>query len=96
MKAIENLNTLALLTYPIYYLAGLLNVFNGRKLEIRDRYSFALPEIKPESDWTALVSEFLKNVALFASQVEHMDETMLNQPFVEEKHGSQGEILKLP
>lgn len=88
-QKVGNLNTIALLTFHInYYLAGLLNVFNGGKLEIRDRYSFDLPEIKSERDWTALVSELLKNAERFASQVEQMDEAKLDQPFVEEKYGS--------
>lgn len=89
IQKVGNLNTIALLTYHInYYLAGLLNVFRGGNLEIRDRYSFDLPEIKSESDWDLLVSEFLKNAELFASQVELMDESKLDQPFVEEKYGS--------
>lgn len=86
---IDNLNTIALLTFHInYYLAGLLNVFNGGKLEIRDKYSFDLPEIKSEKDWTTLVSEFLSNSELFANKVEQMDESILDEPFVDEKYGS--------
>ena len=89
IQKIQNLNTIALLTFHInYYLAGLINVFNGGKLEIRDKYSFDLPEIKSEGDWNTLVNEFLTNSKMFANQVEQMDETMLNQPFVDEKYGS--------
>ena len=89
IQKVDNLNTIALLTFHInYYLGGLLNVFNGGKLEIRDKYSFDLPEIKSERDWTTLVNGFLSNAELFASQVEQMDENMLDQPFVDEKYGS--------
>lgn len=45
-QKIENLNTIAALTFHInYYLAGILNVFKGGKLEIRDQYSFDLQPI---------------------------------------------------
>ena len=51
IQKVDNLNTIALLTFHInYYLQGLLNVFKGGNLEIRDKYSFDLPEIKSETD----------------------------------------------
>jgi uncharacterized damage-inducible protein DinB len=89
IQKVGNLNTIALLTFHInYYLAGLLNVFAGGKLEIKDKYSFDLAEIKSEKDWNKLVTEFLSNSEMFVNQVEQMDESMLDQPFVEEKYGS--------
>jgi len=88
-QKVANLNTIALLTFHInYYLVGILNVFNGGNLEIKDKYSFDLPEIKSEKDWTRLVSDFLSNAEKFADQVERMDENCLDKPFVDEKYGS--------
>lgn len=89
IQKLDNLNTIALLTFHInYYLAGLINVFKGGKLEIRDKYSFDLPEIRSEKEWDTLVSDFLRNAEMFASEVEEMDEHLLDQPFVDEKYGS--------
>lgn len=89
IKKMGNLNTIALLTFHInYYLVGLLNVFNGGELEIRDKYSFDLPEIKSEKDWSKLVNDFISNAERFASQVEQMDESLLDKPFVDEKYGT--------
>jgi hypothetical protein len=89
IQKVDNLNTIALLTYHLnYYLAGLLNFFKSGKLEIRDKYSFDLPEIKSEGDWNALVNDFLNNAEMFAKQVEQMDESLLDQPFADEKYGS--------
>ena len=89
IQKVDNLNTIALLTFHInYYIKGLLNVFNGRNLDIRDKYSFNLPEIRSELDWNDLVNEFLSNAEIFADKVEHMDDIILNQPFVDEKYGS--------
>jgi len=89
IQKVGNVNTIALLTFHInYYLAGLLNVFNGGKLESKDKYSFDLPEIRSEKDWNKLVNDFLSNSEMFAKQVEQMDESMLDQPFADEKYGS--------
>jgi uncharacterized damage-inducible protein DinB len=89
IQKVYNLNTIALLTFHInYYLGGLLNVFNGGKLEIKDKYSFDLPEIRSEKDWNKLVNDFLSNSEMFAKQVEQMDENRLDQPFADEKYGS--------
>ncbi len=89
IQKVDNLNTIALLTFHInYYLQGILNVFNGGKLEIRDKYSFDLPEIMSEADWKKLVADFLNNSEKFADKVELMDDSTFNQPFVDEKYGT--------
>lgn len=89
IQKVGNLNTIAALTFHInYYLGGLLNVFNGGNLEIRDKYSFDLPEIKSETDWTILVNDFLQNAEKFAEKVEGMSDEIFDQPFVDEKYGS--------
>jgi len=89
IQKVDNLNTIALLTFHInYYLQGLLNVFKGGNLEIRDKYSFDLPEIKSETDWNTLVNTFLSNAELFVTHVEQMADSTLDEPFVDEKYGS--------
>ncbi len=89
IQKVGNLNTIALLTFHInYYIKGLLNVINGGNLDIRDKYSFDLPEIKSKMEWNDLVNEFISNAEMFADKVEQMEEGTLNQPFVDEKYGS--------
>jgi uncharacterized damage-inducible protein DinB len=89
IQKVENLNTIALLTFHInYYLKGVLNVFEGGNLEIKDKYSFDMPEITSESDWNNLVNELLNNAENFINHVEKMDDNLLNQPFVKEEYGS--------
>ena len=86
---IGTLNTIAALAYHInYYIAGVLNVFEGGALEIRDKYSFDLPEIKSEEDWQTLLNRMWTNAEQFASQVEGMSEGQLDASFVEEKYGN--------
>lgn len=88
-QKVDSLNTIAALTYHInYYLAGLLNAFENGKLEISDKYSFDLPQIQSEENWNKLVTEFLNNSEKFANQVEQMEDSILDQPFVDEKYGN--------
>lgn len=88
-QKVGSLNTIAALTFHInYYLSGLLKVFNGGALDIRDKYSFDLPPIQSAADWKQLVDELLSNAEKFATAVEQIEDTRLNDPFVNEKYGS--------
>jgi hypothetical protein len=89
IQKVDKLNTIALLTFHInYYLQGILYVFNGGQLEIKDKYSFDLPEIKSEADWNALVNDFINNAEMFVNKVEQMPDDMFDQTFVDEKYGN--------
>jgi hypothetical protein len=82
-------NSIAALTFHVnYYLTGLLHVFNGGQLEIKDKYSFDLPAITSEQDWKNMVSDFLNNAEQFANAVEQFSHPKLDESFVEEKYGS--------
>lgn len=86
---IQNLNTIAQLTFHIhYYVKGLLEVLKGGELTIHDKYSFDLPPITSESMWKVLVEEFLHDAEAFADRVEQLDDALLDQPFVQEKYGT--------
>jgi len=89
IEKVENLNTIALLTFHVnYYIKGLLNVFEGGNLEIKDKFSFDMPEITSETDWLNLVNEFVSNAEKFINHVEKMDDNLLTQPFVKVEYGS--------
>jgi len=86
---VGNLNTIAALTYHInYYLNGLLKVFNGAPLEIKDQYSFDLPPLHSAQDWNQLVESLRSNTADFIQQVAKMSDEKLNEVFVDEKYGT--------
>lgn len=89
IEKVGNLNTIALLTFHInYYLKGILNVFEGRNLEIKDKYSFDMPEIQSETEWNNLIKEFVLNAENFINHVDKMDNNILNQVFVKEEYGN--------
>jgi hypothetical protein len=88
-KKIRSLNTIAALTYHInYYLEGVLNVFEGGTLEIRDKYSFVFPQIKSKEDWENLMNDMWVNAEKLAIHIEQMPEEKLEQTFVAEKYGN--------
>ncbi|MBQ20669.1 MAG: DUF1572 domain-containing protein [Flavobacteriales bacterium] len=86
---IGSLNTIASLIFHVnYYLAGLLNVFKGGELEIRDKYSFDIQPIESEADWQRLMNEFLLNSEEFVKEVANIADSKLDKPFVDEKYGT--------
>lgn len=88
-EKIGSLNTIAALTFHVnYYLAGIINVFQGGELEIRDKYSFDIPPIESESDWNRLIVEFITNAEVFVSEVLKLADSKLDESFVDEKYGT--------
>ena len=89
IQKVDRLNTIAALTFHInYYLDGLLNVLDGGKLSISDKYSFDLPPVLSENDWLDLVARFINNAEAFVKKVSEMPDAQLDEPFVDEKYGS--------
>lgn len=86
---IGSLNTIAALTYHInYYIRGVLNVFEGGELEIRDKYSFDLPPIESAEDWEKLRNDTTTNAEKFASHLERTPDEKWEEVFVDEKYGT--------
>ena len=86
---IGTLNTIADLTFHInYYIAGILNVFEGGSLDIRDKYSFNLTPIKSQEDWKKLLDKMWNDAEKFADIVELMPNQKLEEVFVDKKYGS--------
>ncbi len=87
-KKIDSLNTIGALTFHVnYYIAGILNVFKGGSLDIRDKYSYDAPPIKSQEDWDQLLAEVWSNAEQFADHLETMSDEVLKGPFVVEKYG---------
>lgn len=86
---IKNLNTIYALTFHInYYVAGLLNVFEGGELEIKDKFSFDCPKISSEEKWNTIKVELISNAEKFAEHVEKMSDEQLATEFVKAEYGT--------
>ncbi len=88
-QKLANLNTIAALTFHInYYTAGILHVCKGGTLEIRDTYSYQLPEIHSEKAWNNLVDRFLCNATEIVNCIAAMPDKKLKAPFSGDKYGT--------
>ena len=85
---IGSLNTIAALAFHLnYYVAGVLNVYKGGSLDIRDKYSFDCPPIESKKDWDKLMNKILADAEEFANVIEQMPDEKLEEVFVLEKYG---------
>jgi uncharacterized damage-inducible protein DinB len=86
---IYGLNTVAALTFHInYYLDGILRAVDTGSLDIQDKYSFDMPPVASEEEWSKLVDAFLANAEKFVAFTEHLPSEKLNAPFFDEKYGT--------
>lgn len=86
---VGTMNTIAMLTFHIdYYIAGILNVFEGGNLEIKDKYSFDLPPIESQEQWETLLNKLWNDSEKFAALLEQMPDSKMNEVFVDEKYGT--------
>ncbi len=86
---VNSYNTIAALTFHInYYVAGVLQVFKGGSLDIRDKYSFDAPPIESQNDWETLKNSLFTNAEAFAKHIEEFSEEQLSNDFVNEKYGT--------
>lgn len=86
---IDSYNTIALLTFHInYYVKGVLQVFQGGSLDIKDKYSFDAPKITSDQDWNTLKNSLFTNAESFAKHVEQFSEEQLKSDFVKPTYGT--------
>jgi Protein of unknown function (DUF1572) len=89
IESVNGLNSIALLTFHIhYYIDGVMNVFEGGPLEIRDVHSFDAPPIQSADDWNDLIHRFCVDAEKFIQLVEKLSAEKLMEDFVGEKYGS--------
>ena len=81
-------NIAALAQHVHYYIAGILNVFNGENLDIKDIYSFDFPPINTIEQWHTFLAIFWTDAASFTQKLEKMDENTLNSIFVKKEYGT--------
>lgn len=88
-KKVDSLNTIADLAQHIhYYISGILNVFNGGTLDIKDQFSFNFPPIESQEQWNLFLDKFWNDSEDFSRRVEAMSDEKLDSVFVDEKYGS--------
>ena len=88
-RQVHNLNSIAVLAQHIhYYVRGVLQVLEGGKLDIRDKFSFDFPPIVSQEQWEAFLAVFWRDSEKFAERIEEMSDEQLDEAFVDEKYGT--------
>jgi len=86
---IYSLNSLAALTFHLnYYIHGVLQVFEGGELTIRDKFSFDMNPIESEEDWVRSRDQLFNNAEKFAKHIDVMTDAQLDSGFVKVEYGS--------
>jgi hypothetical protein len=86
---VYSFNTIAALVYHMdYYVIAILKVLQGGPLDAHDKYSYDLPAIQSQDDWEKLLETFWSDAEKFASLVEQVPESKLEETFSDEKYGN--------
>ncbi|MFT5512603.1 MAG: hypothetical protein ACI8SE_001001 [Bacteroidia bacterium] len=89
VQQIDSLNTIALFTYHInYFIEGLIHFFENRRLDIRDKYSFDMPQLHSNAEWEEMKNKLSQNAEEFAQWVEQMSDDQINTNFVKDEYGT--------
>lgn len=83
----KNLNSISLLTFHInYYTQGVLDVFKGKDLSIRNVHSFDMKPLTNETEWHQLHEQLTSNAKEFASHLSQLSDVQIEDVFVNEKY----------
>jgi uncharacterized damage-inducible protein DinB len=86
---IYHCNTIAALVFHMnYYVSRVLKVFQGQPLDAHDNNAFDVPLITSEEEWEKLLNQFWADAETFATLVEQLPESKLDEIFVQEKYGT--------
>ena len=82
-------NTIATLVYHInYYVRAVTKVLEGQALDANDKFSFDVPDFTSEIEWQNFLKSTFEEGEKFASLVEKIPTSKLNEFISEEKYGT--------
>lgn len=86
---VHSFNTIVALVYHInYYVSAIVNVLQGNPLNASDKYSFDHPPVSSQDDWEKLLNKTWTDAENFASLVEKLPDSKLDEIFADEKYGN--------
>ncbi len=88
-KKVYSFNTIAILVYHMNYYVGVVTrVLQGQPLDGKDSDSFNCPPIESAEDWEKLVRKTWTEAESFASLIEQLPESKLEEIFINDKYGN--------
>ena len=89
VSSVTNGNTIAVLTYHIFYYAeAILHVLEGKPLNAKDELSFNVPSITSENEWKMFLEHRFEQMKKLITLVGQLPDTVLNADFTDPKYGS--------
>jgi hypothetical protein len=86
---VHSFNTIATLTFHInYFITAVIPVLKGQPLDAHDKYSFDHPPIHSPHAWETFLDKIWKDAETFASLVEQLHESKLEEDFSDNKYGT--------
>jgi len=86
---VHSLNTIELLTRHVhYYIAGIIKVFEGGPLDIKDKYSFDFVPVQSQEEWETVLRLMWESVEKFAELAGQLSEEKLDAIFIDAKYGT--------
>jgi hypothetical protein len=88
-QRINGFNSIAMLVFHVnYFVTALIGFLENGKLEAHDKFSFDLPPINSEADWTGLLERCLAEGEKAAALVSDLDDSLLASDFADKKYGT--------
>lgn len=88
-KQVDSLNTIAMLVYHMnYYVIAALKVLENKELDSHDKDAFLCPPIQSQHHWEKLLEKTWNDGEKFATLVEQLPDSKLEETFVKEKYGN--------
>ena len=86
---VYSFNTIAVLVFHMnYYVSAVSKVLQGNPLDAHDKFSFDLPPIQSSEDWEKLLNKTFTDAENFASLIEKLPESKLEEDFSDKKYGN--------
>lgn len=88
-KKMGNSNSIELIAYHIhYYITGVLEVLEGGKLTISDKYSVDFILNQSEENWNKFIEKYKSDCEKFIKIIESMSDDDFEKDFSENKYGT--------
>lgn len=89
VRQIDGCNSIAMLTSHLnYYIAGILDVMDGKPLTISDKHSFDMLPINHAERWDALRQDLYTYAEAMAERIEALSAQQLQSTFVDSQYGT--------
>ncbi len=86
---VYSFNTIATLVFHSnYYVSAVIKVLEGEPLNARDQDSFDHPPIHSQQDWESFLDGVWEEAENFASLIEQLPQSKLNEDIADPKYGN--------